>query len=292
MIVLYFLSYSNIFIALCAASLCSFCHLISYNKFPNWVVLGFVFSATLFAYNFHRRFGQIHQNSSRIKLEKATSFERKDKWIKHNKALIDWIIVLSFCSSLILLYLLPKITLAIVFPLATLSLLYILQISKVPALRSIPFLKIFIIAFVWGGVMALLPVLSGSESDRVFTLEWQVLAIAIALFVFGETIPFDIRDINEDRATQLKTIPLKIGLKKSKLLSFILYILSGMLFVLHILFYNKPLLFAFSFSLSLSLSLIIILGVNTYKHELYYSLLIESSLAFPFIFYVLLSFLT
>ncbi|MEQ8625443.1 MAG: UbiA family prenyltransferase [Vicingaceae bacterium] len=289
---LYFLSYSNIFIALCAASLCSFCHLITYNNFPSWVLVGFVFSSTLFAYNFHRRIGLIYQKNSALKLKKTISFETKEKWIKGNKALTDWFIVLSFCLSLILLYLLPKISLVIVFPLALLSVLYIIQISKIPALRSIPFLKIFIIAFVWGGVMVLLPILSAGESDRIFTLETQLLAIAIALFVFGETIPFDIRDLSEDRATKLKTIPLKIGLKKSKLLCLMLYVLSGALFISDIIIYSKPFIFASSFGFSLLLSYLIILRVDTLKKELYYSLLIESSLAFPIICYAFLSFLT
>ena len=75
---LYFLSYSNIFIALCAASLCSFCHLITYNNFPSWVLVGFVFSSTLFAYNFHRRIGLIYQKNSALKLKKTISFEDTD----------------------------------------------------------------------------------------------------------------------------------------------------------------------------------------------------------------------
>ena len=289
---LYFLSYSNIFIALCAASLCSYCHLLVYNKFPGWVLPGFVFSATLFAYNFHRRLGRIYTDSSSLKLKKSISFEIKNKWVTKNKLVIDWIIILSFCSSLLLLYLLPKITLIIIFPLALLSILYIIQIREIPALRSVPFLKIFIIAFVWGGVMALLPILSKGESELIFSLESQLLAIAIALFVFGETIPFDIRDLSEDRATKLKTIPLKIGLKKSKLLSLSVYLIAGILFTCCIIFYNKPQIFTLSFGLSLLISFLIVLRVNTQKQELYYSLLIESSLAFPFIFYFFLSFLT
>ena len=290
--VLYFLSYSNVFIALCAASLCSFCHLISFDKLPGGLLLGFVFSATLFAYNFHRRIGRIYQNKTELKHLKATAFEKKEKWISKNKVTIDLLIIISLCASLILLYFLPKITLALVFPLALLSVLYILEISKIPALRSIPFLKIFLIAFVWGGVMVLLPILAEGESDLIFTIESQLLAIAIALFVLAETIPFDIRDITEDRATKLKTIPLKIGLKKSKQLSFIVYSLSAFLFMFNILYYGKSIIFAFAFGFSLLLSYLIIIQINAHKKELYYSLLIESSLAFPLIFYFLLSFLT
>ena len=287
--VLSFLSYSNLFVALCAASLCTFCHLLLFNKIPDWILVGFVFSATLFAYNFHRRLGRLYKKNKHPTHRNPESIYKKDRWLIANKNVTHWFIIISFCASLFFLYLLPKETLALVFPLAILSLLYILQVSKIPSLRSIPFLKIFVIAFVWGGVMVLLPILSANESHRIFNFESQALAFAVALFVFGETIPFDIRDLNEDRATMLKTIPSKIGLKKSKLLSLLLYILSGLLFLSIIIYYSKPLIFGVSFLLSLLTSYLIIYRVNAKKKELYYSLMIESSLSFPIIFYLFLS---
>lgn len=287
--VLFFLSYSNLFVALCAASLCTFCHLFLFNEPPGWVLIGFVFSATLFAYNFHRRLGMLYKKSISPNGNPPESIDKKNRWITANKATSHWIIMLSFCSSLLFLYLLPKEALTLVFPLAILSLLYILQVSKIPSLRSIPFLKIFVIAFVWGGVMVLLPILSASESYRIFNFESQALALAIGLFVFGETVPFDIRDLNEDRATKIKTIPLKIGLQKSKLLSFILYTVSGLLFLSVIVYFGKPQIFGLSFLLSLLFSYLIIYQVNAKKKELYYSLMIESSLSFPLIFYLFLS---
>ncbi len=287
---LFWLTYTNVFISLCAVALCSFCHLYLFNRFPDSSLLSFIFSATLFAYNFHRRLGRIYQKRIHKKKSITANNQGKEQWLENHQRVIDALILASFASSLFFIYYLPKQLMVIIFPLAMLSLLYILEIDRLPSLRSIPFLKIFIIAFVWGGTMVLLPVFASSGNDSIFEFETQLLAIGIALFVFGETIPFDIRDMKTDRSMNLKTIPSKFGIRASKLISVGLYFMSSLVFVYLCIAFNKPILISVSFILSILASTIFILRINEQKNELFYSLGIESSLALPLIFYLLLSY--
>src|SRR5690606_39484239 len=78
-------------------------------------------------------------------------------------------------------------------------------------LRTIPFLKLFLIAFVWAGSsIGLLLVVHHS------LIQYQLLFFSVFFFVIGITIPFDIRDKSTDESG-LKTIPQVIGILPSKI---------------------------------------------------------------------------
>ena len=82
-------------------------------------------------------------------------------------------------------------------------------------LRDLPYLKIFLIAFVWAGMTIGLPYLElkNSTTDAAF---WQ-LFIERTCFIFALCIPFDIRDVDSDSRANVKTIPLSIGGGKAKI---------------------------------------------------------------------------
>jgi len=229
----------------------------------------------LFAYNFHRRLGRIYDATIPI--------NSREVWLNEHQLLINFLILVSFCASAYFVLSFSKDIYYLIFPLAFISLFYILQFNNLPSLRSIPFLKIFIISFVWGGTIALLPV---ATIDSIFDLaefKPQLMAASIFFFVLGETIPFDIRDMEEDARKKLKTLPLKFGIRNSKLISLTAYSISMSLF------YSAGFNFqiVISFSLTLALSGFLIYKVSKNRSEFYYSLLIESSLAMPLLFYLL-----
>ena len=91
--------------------------------------------------------------------------------------------------------------------------------------------KIFAISFVWATVTILLPVI---HSEKAYN-DFHILTMMIErfLFVFAITIPFDIRDMNADSQTGLKTIPLLIGEKKSTYTSMIALVLFFAVVVIH-----------------------------------------------------------
>jgi len=69
--------------------------------------------------------------------------------------------------------------------------------NKWLALRDIPFLKIFVIAFVWALVTGLLPLISSKDLIQI-NLQHILFLTKQFLFVVAITIPFDIRDMKYD----------------------------------------------------------------------------------------------
>ena len=91
--------------------------------------------------------------------------------------------------------------------------------------RKIKYFKIFMIAFAWSFFSVFLPAF-----ELLVPIDKKVILIfsAIYLKVFAITIPFDIRDIEFDKS-KLVTIPLKLGIQKSKILSIILSSISTLI---------------------------------------------------------------
>ncbi|BDD08527.1 hypothetical protein FUAX_09590 [Fulvitalea axinellae] len=85
-------------------------------------------------------------------------------------------------------------------------------------LRSLPLLKIFLIALVWASTGALYPALLTGKLGQP---EINQLFWAEFLFIFAITLPFDIRDYYSDRQLQLLTIPGLIGTKNTKYLALV-----------------------------------------------------------------------
>ncbi len=99
---------------------------------------------------------------------------------------------------------------------AVLSLSYVFPVFKKRRLRDLPFVKIFTIAFVWAYVTVILPV---CELGKAVDANIALLFLEKALFVFALTIPFDIRDMDWDAQTGVKTIPLSIGFRNAQYLA-------------------------------------------------------------------------
>ncbi|MUP46619.1 hypothetical protein E0K83_12820 [Gramella sp. BOM4] len=88
-------------------------------------------------------------------------------------------------------------------------------------LRSLPSLKIFIIAVVWAGTTVLLPLVN---EGRIFGVEEIVDFLQRVMFVILLTLPFEIRDLNYDQKS-LETIPQILGIRSTKILGSILILL-------------------------------------------------------------------
>jgi type IV secretory pathway VirB2 component (pilin) len=81
-------------------------------------------------------------------------------------------------------------------------------------LREVPFLKTFLIAIVWTCVLFYIPWLNECRKTELVQNE-----LTAYFFLFSAlTIPFDIRDMEQDRM-QHTTLPLYLGVKISKLVS-------------------------------------------------------------------------
>ncbi|MBT8318829.1 MAG: hypothetical protein KJP01_01715, partial [Gramella sp.] len=140
---------------------------------------------------------------------------------------LRFIQVFSLASFLALIYFSLKLDMEVLIATGVLgifTLLYALPVfGGEKNLRSLPGIKIFIIAIVWAGSTVLLPLINaGLILDIDFLVDFlQRLFLVVVL-----TLPFEIRDLNYDHE-RLGTIPQKIGVLNSKVFGSILMLLIG-----------------------------------------------------------------
>nr|WP_294896042.1 hypothetical protein [uncultured Pedobacter sp.] len=209
-----FLLFSNVLISLgaLAQGLLTY-HLLGFS--PSWVVSGFLFFSTLLTYNFSIL---IQHPKSPEKSE-----YRRVRWIFRNYKLNFSLTVVAVLALIPLFFMLSfKSQLLNVF-LGLLSLGYAMPLFKSKnrkfGLRNIPALKLFLIALVWALSSVMMPFFELQQVHQ-FQLPLSDLLILNAkrfLFLVAITIPFDIRDMFQDKIFELKTIPTIFGEKKAYL---------------------------------------------------------------------------
>lgn len=195
---------------------------------PQWhPYLFIIFFATLFEYNLHRLITVLTN-------KKALNSE-KHRWVRENIKTFYFLVFISVTGFATVALLAKKEVLYTFAPIAVLTLFYSIPVSSnrkhLLRLREIPYLKIFLIAFVWSTSTILLPVIqtNGTFSDTMVA----ALLTERFFFVLAITIPFDIRDLEADKQEGLKTIPMLMGKDKSLIVSY----LSLFLFLLISLFH-------------------------------------------------------
>jgi hypothetical protein len=131
-------------------------------------------------------------------------------WLQQHKVLLSALTLLSAAACGYIVMQAPQSIQIRYFAFALFSFGYCLPTKRNIGLRWIPSFKIILISTTWTILVTL-----GFPSPLTSNL---TAFAAIWLFVFGLTIPFDIRDIKTDPVT-LKTIPQLIGVKASIILS-------------------------------------------------------------------------
>jgi 4-hydroxybenzoate polyprenyltransferase len=179
-----------------------------------------------------------------------------------SKILMIFLAVLSFCYGL---------------PLFTIG-------EQKFGLRNIPGLKLFMITLVWTMSSVLLPVLE-SQDMHLATISMHDTTLLIAkrfLFIAAVAIPFDIRDLFEDKQSGLKTIPVAWGEKNAYL--FCQVLLAGYI-VLLFLFRNNGFSTDFwALSLSIILTGWLIFRSKWEKNEYYYFFYLDGVLILQYVF--------
>ena len=225
--IFYFFINTNIFISLAAVSLTleTQIQLGMRPQFHPYLLL--LFFATLFDYNLHRLI-TVLTNKEALKSD-------KHKWVQQHLTLFYLLVAFSVVGFLwTLLYADTKVLITLA-PIAVLTLFYSLPVFKnkksIFRLREIPFLKIFLISFVWSAATIFLPII---QSGYSFAKEPVLLMLAERfLFVFAITIPFDIRDMTVDVKEKLITIPILTGKRNALLIANLVLVLFTILFLAH-----------------------------------------------------------
>lgn len=264
-----FLLYSNLWVALCAASF----SLVSAKllRQPNGFLL--LFSGTIALYGFHRIY--------KLKVLGERPILEKDQWLDKNL----WLqVCLSFAGGLCAIFLFLKRNLIdseglwiTAVCLAT-AILYVVRLGK-RNLREQPFAKLFIVSLTYVLFTSFLPYSGLAVSDL---LENRIFYFSLWFVVLGITLLFDYRDRTID--DHIQTFPKILGRKRSIYASALLVIL-GTFMLMYTLRNFSIVLFAPLFIMSLGLILIL----NNKIKEYQYVLMFEGSLGlFGFLVYFIL----
>lgn len=280
--ILDFLLFSNLFIAICAVAqgLVTY-HLL--NVAPDKYILAIIFFGTIGIYNFSMLL-------SKPKDPKNSPYIRV-RWIfAHHRLIISITLISVLCLiPLGLLYLSIEAKLLMIFT-AVLALGYnipflTLNNQKI-GLRNIPGIKLFLIALVWSVSCVLLPVveLEHNYQINISTAETLLLVAKRFLFIAAITIPFDIRDLFQDKLYALKTIPVMLGEKKAYI--FCQFLLLGYLALL-LLFRQAAISDIIALTLTLLLTGWLIFKSNIKKNEYYYFFYIDGTMLLQYLVLVL-----
>ncbi len=207
-----FLGYSNLFLAL--AVFCSTIQggfIFKHAYIPSILFSVFNFEAAFFLYNLQR----IYQSTLPTTDTRLLWYRKNKKWIFTIAVLIGigftetaWkvfdtykqgVFVYCICALFSIFYFLPPLN-----------------------LRRLPGLKQFYIAFMWVVVCIVIPFLFDEENFYGFLFfgkdEWFYI-ISQFCFIAALCIPFDIRDMEKDKEEGTKSLPVVLGMQKSKMVA-------------------------------------------------------------------------
>ena len=270
------LLFSNIFIALCAVAQ----GLVTYQLLgtePEMHVLGLLFCSTLALYNFSILYTKAQ------KPEKSPF--RRVRWISSHYRLMITLTIIAVLCILPLTFFLNTASRILLISLAIVSVAYSLPIFSIHdkhfGLRNIPGVKLFLIAIVWSLSCVLLPILElESNIEASVTVNDSILLIAKRfLFIAAITVPFDIRDLFQDKRNELKTIPVILGEKNALL---ICQTLLGVYLILLFLFTKKIDSNFLGLFLTIILAGWLIFKSRWEKNEYYYFLYLDGTMIVQF----------
>lgn len=245
---------TNFFVALAVLCLHLSSEILLNNS--NCRISVFIFFATILTYNFQRI----------VIIQKGID-NKKSLWIKKNKKTIYFTAIFSLAITFILFLNFKLLTQTAIIVCGIISFLYPLY------LRSIPYLKIFIISIVWTFVSTTLLVI---ENDVNIDLNIYYLHISRFCFVFAITIPFDIRDSVID-FKNIKTIPIRFGEKISRYIGVIFIVINQFIMLkLYLLDFISYQIFYATIVLSF-FTIILILQSSSKRKDIYFSFGVESA---------------
>lgn len=218
------LLYSNVFISCCAFFLAAETYLLAGME-VSLPITAFIFLSTLFTYN-------LSSIQSAFRHPQQPAKKQDQPWNQRNKKFLAILGAVSIvlASAIFFLHGL-RLNLWFILHLGVLSVGYTVPIihkkKRVAPLRSVPLLKVFLIAYVWAAVTTLFPLMdAGRELWEAGVLQ---LFLRRFLFIGALALLFDIRDYSYDKHKKTLTFPGLLGIRNTKLLSLSLLLLYMLL---------------------------------------------------------------
>lgn len=260
-ILLPFFVFSNGVVSLATAALCYGISIQNHVQQP-FGYATFIFFSTLLTYNgqrFLKSIQQLHPETSHM------------LWVRRHPNLLKSILITSFVAtavSFLSLYNGSFLSLLILGLSGAISLFYIQNIGNFN-LRSVPQLKIHLIALIWVIATAFFPLFNEGQ----LSINALFFGAIHYIYIIAITIPFDIRDLKYDDP-KYKTIPQLLGVKKAKFLS----ILFMLLYTFLALYLKPNLITNFYFIGAMMYTILLLILVNKKRNDFYYSGWLEASI--------------
>lgn len=272
------LLFSNVFIALCAVSQ----GLVTYHLLrqpPDKYILMFLFCSTLVVYN-------ISMLLAKPAAPEKSPYKRV-RWIfAHQRLVISITLIAALCviplslwyfsfQAQLLMAFVGIIAVGYNFPFLKFN-------DKEIGLRNLPGIKLFLIAFVWATSCVLLPIVEMESTFKTaVSLQETLLLIAKRfLFICAITIPFDIRDLFQDKLYELKTIPVMLGEKKAWMICQLMLVLYLALLVFFTKDINADVI---GLALTIGLTGWLIFKSHLKRNEYYYFLFLDGTMILQFL---------
>jgi 4-hydroxybenzoate polyprenyltransferase len=204
--------FSSIFISICAVAFCMETNILLGLPFNNISFYCFVFGATLAQYNLHYLVKSI-----------AVKDSHRLAWSQRHKQLHLILLVAGILLILFSFFSFHLKHFIILASLGGISFLYsfpFLPFGEKKRIKDYGLLKILTITFLWTVVTVWFPVNSMPFDNNLF---WLVF-VKRFVFMFVLCLLFDMRDIEIDHQENINTLGVKLGLRKSYQLSYLLLI--------------------------------------------------------------------
>ncbi len=249
--------FSNCWISL-GAVMCTLSTFLYYGQQIQYEYLLIIFLMTFFGYNIQMSSNPISSNSRKNQTNWLSKYGQKMKYLSYILFIISIPLVIVTFSFEVLIFSLPAF-IAVV--------MYKSKDYTSFGLRTIPSLKLILIALIWSWVCVVTPqLLFFSHVDFSFS-------IIVFTFILAITIPFDIRDLNYD-SENLRTLPQIVGSTVCVLIA--LSILLVLIFYSYFNLDKVGLCYLFTFTA------LVILPSYKARNEYYYLFLIDGFLVlFP-----------
>lgn len=220
-----FIVNSNIWISLGAIALIFATDVLANEGISSLNLYSIVFFGTLLTYNWQRMLS--------VKKRQQHAISQLSQWVGRNlfSGILASVVALAICTYNF--FQLAQKQQAALIILGLVSIMYALPLIPSPRgfirLRDFGFAKPIVLGTTWGITTTLLPLLAFPHDCQVtfcgYNNDW--LIVARCLMMIGICIPFDIKDMNFDRATMAyPTLPVKLGINRTLALS-CLFLLAG-----------------------------------------------------------------
>lgn len=207
-----FITHSSLFIALCATSLSFYYTKISFTQI-NYYRLSTIFFATLLSYI----------GVQLIPVTKNHFHNKRSLWIKENKIILFSFMVSSLIGITASLEHLNNFDILNFSHLFIIVLFYEKIFLDEKELRKIPYIKPFLISYIWACACSAPQVFLNKSDPNLF------IFLESFLFILALTIPFDIRDIENDNFDGLKTLATRFQTSTVKRISLTIFVLSAII---------------------------------------------------------------